>query len=204
MDEKTLFIAYPKGITRFFFRAPLWLYRLGWGELLRGANLMALTTRGRKSGLPRHTVVEYARHGNKLYVVSAWGAQPDWVQNVAQHATVTVQRGNQARRATATILQDPSEVTRALLLFRKRSALHEYVLERLSATPDITPRILKEISRQFTVVRFDLDAPDAPLTLGGVEATHRAWGWAFITGAIVALLILIAREISTTRTESKL
>lgn len=192
MDENTLFIAYPKGIVRAFFRAPLWLYRLGWGDLLRGTNLMVLTTRGRKSGLARHTVVEYARHGSKLYVISAWGLQPDWVQNVRAHPTVTVQIGSSARAATATLLSDPSEITRALLMFRKRSALHEYVLERLSATPDITPRVLKEISSHFTVVRFDLADVDTPPPLAGVAATHRVWGWAMVTGAVVSVLVLLA------------
>ncbi|MEO0564787.1 MAG: hypothetical protein AAF125_21960, partial [Chloroflexota bacterium] len=50
---------YPRGALRSLLRAPLFLYRLGLGELLARAHLVVLSTRGRVSGVERQAIVEY-------------------------------------------------------------------------------------------------------------------------------------------------
>jgi hypothetical protein len=72
---------------------------MGW--MLRPMNLLVLTTKGRKSGQPRHTVLEYRRHGSKLYLVSAWGNRPNWINNLQADSTVTVQLGQKEIAAKA-------------------------------------------------------------------------------------------------------
>ena len=98
-------------------RAPLCLYKLGWGPALNWLPLLILTTRGRNSGLARHVLVEYRRHGSKYYIVSGWGADADWYRNIQQDNRVTIQRGEHIVDARAQRVDDPAEALRALYMF---------------------------------------------------------------------------------------
>src|SRR5262245_62553414 len=90
MPESTTF-AYPKGgWRRRLFRTPLYLWRLGAGPLLRG-KMLILSTRGRRSGLVRHTALEYSVINGFHYLGSGWGMRPDWCQNLAADPHATVQ-----------------------------------------------------------------------------------------------------------------
>lgn len=91
-------------LLRWFFRAPLVLYRIGLGGLM--PLQLLLTTVGRKSGRPRQAVVDVLRHDaatDTYYVVSAYGARSDWYRNLQANPTVRVQvrwRKFSARAAT--------------------------------------------------------------------------------------------------------
>jgi hypothetical protein len=50
----------PGALLRWFFRAPVMLYRIGLGRLMFGQ--VMLTTVGRKSGQPRRAVVDLLKH----------------------------------------------------------------------------------------------------------------------------------------------
>lgn len=70
----------PAGVLRAMFRAPIFLYRIHLGWLLGGRFLM-LTHIGRKSGVPRQTVIEVVSHDKetgKYYVAAAWRDKSDW------------------------------------------------------------------------------------------------------------------------------
>jgi len=82
----------PSKALRFGLRLPIWLYRmrLGW---LMGDRFLMLTHIGRKSGLPRQTVVEVVKHdktSNTYYVASGWGEKSDWYQNIRKTPQVTI------------------------------------------------------------------------------------------------------------------
>jgi deazaflavin-dependent oxidoreductase (nitroreductase family) len=100
----------PTGLTRWLFRAPIWLYRLGLGFLLGGRFLM-LEHIGRTSGKWRYVVLEVVRHDRQAdtYVVaSAWGERSDWFRNVMQTPAVRVSSGLRRRRpALAVRLPQP-------------------------------------------------------------------------------------------------
>ena len=53
----------PTGIKRWFFRAPVWVYRARLGFLF-GNRMLYLVTRGRRTGQPRETVLEATRHNS--------------------------------------------------------------------------------------------------------------------------------------------
>lgn len=96
MPEKIKELKPPSGLTRLALRAPLWLYRLGLGWLL-GSRFLQLTHTGRKSGLPRQTVLEVVRHDTQsdtFYVVSGWGESSDWYRNVIENHLVTIRTGH--------------------------------------------------------------------------------------------------------------
>jgi deazaflavin-dependent oxidoreductase (nitroreductase family) len=78
------------------------------GHLWHGATTLALTTVGRKSGIPRRTMLIYGIDRNRYVVVASKGGAPEhplWYQNLVAYPEVTVQvRGERfrARARTAT------------------------------------------------------------------------------------------------------
>jgi deazaflavin-dependent oxidoreductase (nitroreductase family) len=91
----------------------VWVFRLSGGRLgakfLRGAPVLLLTTKGRKSGEARTAPVLYLRDGERIVVVASKGGfshHPAWYLNLAEDPNVTVEIGNErhamvARRASA-------------------------------------------------------------------------------------------------------
>ncbi|GLV60751.1 hypothetical protein KDH_75700 [Dictyobacter sp. S3.2.2.5] len=80
------------------------------------ANLLLLTTIGRKSGEPRVTPLAYQADGDRLIVVASFMGSlqhPAWYLNLKAHPEVTVEVGNETFQAIASDT-DPSE--RASLL----------------------------------------------------------------------------------------
>ena len=136
-------------------RAPLYLYQLGWGPALNWIPLLVLTTKGRKSGLPRHVAVEYRRHGRKIYIVSGWGASTDWYRNIEQSNRVTIQHGGQIVDALAQPVDDPAEALRALYMFSRNSWIYETLFSRMSSAQAADLSTLAEVVDEFTVVRLD-------------------------------------------------
>ena len=78
-------------MNRLLFKAPLLAWRLGLGPLL-GNTMLVLSTWGRVSRLPRHTVLSYTLLENgRLYLASGWGERSDWLRNLQADPHVTVQ-----------------------------------------------------------------------------------------------------------------
>lgn len=80
--------------TRWFVRAPIGLYRRGWGWLL-GERLLMLEHRGRRSGLARQVVLEVVgrpRPGSYL-VAAGFGERAQWLRNVRAEPRVRVSTG---------------------------------------------------------------------------------------------------------------
>ena len=95
MVEKISDPKYPSGISRLLFRAPIWLYKLNLGWLM-GGRMLKMTHTGRKSGEPRHVVLEVVKHDptlDKYYIAAAWSEKSDWVKNIQANPQVHVQVG---------------------------------------------------------------------------------------------------------------
>lgn len=93
----------PRGFKRLFFRAPIWCYRLGCGWLL-GKRFLLLTHTGRRSGLPRQTVLEvvdYNRDTGTYVIASGYGRQSNWYRNLLKTPEVTIQVGQQKMNVVA-------------------------------------------------------------------------------------------------------
>jgi deazaflavin-dependent oxidoreductase (nitroreductase family) len=64
------------------------------GHDWRGAHVLILTTKGRKSGAPRSTPLIYRTHGEDHVIVASRGGAPDhpaWYLNLGAEPEVTVQ-----------------------------------------------------------------------------------------------------------------
>jgi len=65
---------------------------------------LLLTHTGRKSGLPRQTVIEVVSHNEDTgayYVAAAWRKKADWYLNILQNPRVMFQVGNRQFEAEA-------------------------------------------------------------------------------------------------------
>ncbi len=101
--SKSLIDAPPGKALRFGLRLPIWLYRVRLGWLL-GDRFLMLTHTGRKSGLPRQTVIEVVRHDRQTdtyCVVSGWGAKSDWYRNIRKNPSVTIHVGGRRFQSKA-------------------------------------------------------------------------------------------------------
>ena len=124
MPEKISETKLPCGLARLAFRAPIWLYRANLGWLL-GHRFVLLTHTGRKSGLPRHTVLEVVRYdqpSGACIVASGWNTQSDWYLNVTANPSIAIQIGNQRSPATAVRLS-PEAGAQELLDYARRHPL---------------------------------------------------------------------------------
>ncbi|HUH98499.1 MAG TPA: nitroreductase family deazaflavin-dependent oxidoreductase [Anaerolineales bacterium] len=93
----------PGGLLRLGLRGPIWLFRLHLDPLL-GDRFLLLIHTGRKSRLPRQTVIEVVQHdgtSDTYYVVSGWGEKSDWYRNIRQTPQVTVCVGGRKFQAYA-------------------------------------------------------------------------------------------------------
>lgn len=111
----------PSGLKRALFRMPRWLYHARLGFLL-GKRFLLLRHVGRKSGLPRETVLEVVDHDREsgsYTIASGFGPGSDWYRNVLAHPQVTVCVGNRCMEMVAKPLA-PEESGEAMARYGKR------------------------------------------------------------------------------------
>ncbi len=189
-QEATGSMAYPKKgtLNRFAFKAPLILWRLGLGPLLShpslgGSRMLLLTTWGRKSKLPRHTMLSCVQLGDRVYVCSGWGPKTDWYRNIAANPSVTVQQGAQHFFANARRVQELSEFSEiAENIFRTGGDSHfEDWLVSLDIKYD--PADMMEKRERVYYVAFDASEKTGPPPM----PANLRWVWAAIAVAILGV-----------------
>jgi deazaflavin-dependent oxidoreductase (nitroreductase family) len=85
------------------------LYAIGLGPLI-GRIVLLLTTKGRKSGLPRVTPLQYEEINGDYYLGSARGLKADWLRNIQFNPDVEIRVGARRLRGTAEVITDPSRI----------------------------------------------------------------------------------------------
>lgn len=80
---------------KFFNRFMLLLWRLGLGRWVNAwpdvsGRFMVITHTGRKTGIRRHTPVNYTIADGEIYCTAAYGSMADWYQNMMAHPEVEV------------------------------------------------------------------------------------------------------------------
>ena len=109
------------GLKKFFFRAPLSLYRIGLGGLL-GHRFLLLNHTGRKSGQPRQTVLEVVNHDkatDTYFIASGFGKKSDWYLNILAHPKTNIQVGWRKLAVTAVPLT-PEQSGQAMVDYARR------------------------------------------------------------------------------------
>lgn len=183
-------LAYPKkgSIARLIYKLPLLLWRLGFGPYLShpargGKKMLVVTTRGRKSGLPRHTMVSYITTNNKNYVISGWWLRSDWVKNFQTDPLVTIQAGERIYAARARRLEDLEEIKAvAQKLFDTGGDSHfKSWLKDLDIEPNLDDLLIKR-ERVF-LIGFDPVDEDGPPPL----SADLLWIWAIMISLLLGL-----------------
>jgi deazaflavin-dependent oxidoreductase (nitroreductase family) len=146
----------PHGLVRLMMNLPIWLFgmHLGW---VMGDRFLLLTHTGRKSGLPRKTILEVLQHdtaSDTYYVLSGWGKQADWLRNVEKTPEVIIQVGHRQFHARAVRLE-PEAAESAILDYTKRNPLAIRVLPRLMGYQlDGSEEDFRALARLGIVVAF--------------------------------------------------
>lgn len=101
--------------TRWLVRAPIWLYRAGFGFLL-GPRMLMLEHTGRKSGTTRYVVLEVVERPRpgRYVIVSGFGERAQWYRNVVADPEVRVSNLFRRRVEARAIPIPPAEAHAAL------------------------------------------------------------------------------------------
>ena len=102
---------------RLSLKVPLLFYR---GPLAArmARRLCVITTRGRRTGEPRDSGLNYALDGDTVFVMSGWGARADWYRNLVADPHVSVRIGGRRWSAIARTVTDASLRQRGVALLR--------------------------------------------------------------------------------------
>jgi deazaflavin-dependent oxidoreductase (nitroreductase family) len=170
---------YPRrGVRRWLFKAPIYAWRLGLSALLP-PTFALLTTRGRKSGLPRRTPVESNYIQGNYYIVSGWGTQADWFKNIQAHPEVTLQIPRKgALGGLASHCTDEATLRLVFRHFQRSPAMQPYLAQLGIAFNEEAFVANRE---RVHIVKV---TPQPTLSLPPQRA-DLAWLWAVVAGLVV-------------------
>ena len=176
---------------RFVFKLPLYLWRLGLGRLLP-SNFLVLTTTGRKSGLPRHTMLEHGRINDCFYIGSGWGRQSDWARNLAAQPLATVQTARtQAISVRAGQSLDATELSQVYQAVQGHSPAWQEYLAAWNVEDTEADFIAANQDGRLLTYRLEpvaaVTPPPLPLDLRWV------WGWV-LGGLAFVLAVALVRH----------
>lgn len=141
----------PNGLTRWLFRAPIYLYRWNLGWLL-GSRFLLLHHVGRKSKQPRQAVVEVVRHdaeSDTYIIASGYGKNAQWYQNLLEEPEIRIQVGRRELTVKADILP-LEQAAEELFLYGRAHPQAAHTLGRLlgldwDGSPEQAPKVAKII-----------------------------------------------------------
>lgn len=167
-------------------RAPVGLWRLGLGPLA-GRVWMVVTTTGRSSGLPRHTVVYPHVIGGRTYLWCPYGGRAQWYRNLVADPVATVQwrRGTHVVRAVP--LTDESEALEVVAALRRFGASWFRGYLTSQGLDDTNEEILKHWQR-LHLRRLE------PTTEPGPPPLRVDLAWVWLVPASALVLGLLARR----------
>lgn len=157
MPTKIRDVQPPRGVARTLYRFPIKLFRLHVGWLLMG-HFLLLTHIGRKSGLPRQTLLEVLLHDRAkdvYYVMAGWGEQSDWVKNIEKTPQVEISVGHRHVRALASRLPSEEAESKVIAYARQHPRLIRYLPRLLGYRIDGTQEDLRALARLGIVLAFE-------------------------------------------------
>ena len=178
---------YPRSAwSRLVWRTPMVLWRLGLGPIV-GRLFMTITTTGRKSGLPRSTMVEYHRLSGSKYVASGFGGESQWYKNIQANPLVTIQTSDGSESARAVRITDDREILDVIDLFKRADSA--YAIDFFLRSFDVEP-LAEDILAKKDRLHFLRFEPVDEATPPGLQA-DLLWLWPLI---ILGSLLLLPRR----------
>ena len=134
----------PGRLVRTLFKGGTRAYRGPLARLMGAYAMLLLTTTGRRSGLPRRTVLTFQQLDGRYLVLAGMGTRSDWYRNLLAQPNVEVRIGARRFAATAEPVLNPE----------RRRALAPGIAEQWDRFGP--PRVLRRLLRPFA--HFDYDA----------------------------------------------
>ncbi len=181
-------------LDRLFYKLPLLLWRMGLGSYLShpargGSRMLVLTTRGRKSGLPRHTMVSAVDVDGQDYIVSGWGPRSQWVKNVKNDPLVTVQVYQRTFSARIRRITDPEEFSRVVQKMFQTGGDSHFKSWLASLGIEYSPDDMRSKHDRISMYGFDPVEQEGPAPLG----TDLIWVFPVILAMILLIIWVAAR-----------
>lgn len=147
------------GFKRWFWRLikapPRIAYALGLGPAI-GRLVLLLTTKGRRTGSPRVTPLQYEEIDGLFYVASATGSRADWFRNVRAEPRVEVRVKGRRFTGTAEIIIE-------------RGAIADFLELRLRRHPKMVGAMMRADGLPSRPTRTQLESYAAKLALVAIK-----------------------------------
>ena len=95
-------------VPRTLRRPHAWLVRVLRGYFERAPGWVILTTRGRRTGLPREVLLPCERSADAIIVISTYHWRSDWIRNLRKDPRASVTCAGWTLPARAEIVEDPA------------------------------------------------------------------------------------------------
>jgi deazaflavin-dependent oxidoreductase (nitroreductase family) len=157
MPTKIRDVQPPHGVARTLYRLPIRLFHLHLGWLLMG-HFLLLSHIGRKSGLPRQTVLEVLLHERAkdvYYVMAGWGERSDWVKNIEKTPQVGISVGHRHVLALARRLPPEEAESKVIAYAKQHPHLIRSLPRLLGYRTDGTEKDLRALAHLGIVVAFE-------------------------------------------------
>ncbi len=161
---------------RWMFKAPLYLWRLGLGFLV-GRYIMVITTTGRKSGLPRHTMAEWHPLNGRKFVPVNYGEHAQWYRNVVADPHVTIQTAQGTERVIARRITEDADLIAAFRVINELNPMMTRWYLNANGIEDRESDILANKERIY-LLTFDPTTEPTPAPL----QADLIWVWTLVLG----------------------
>lgn len=123
----------PGKFLKFFFKVPVWMYKIGFGGFERwfGAQWMLITHIGRKSGKRYDSMVDvmdYDKATDTYYIEAAYGTRADWYRNIQANPIFKVKVGRRKFEARAEALSTEGSADMLVKFYREKPAYTRSVM----------------------------------------------------------------------------
>jgi deazaflavin-dependent oxidoreductase (nitroreductase family) len=176
-----------RGIFKVFNRFMMLLWRLGlgsWGNGTEfGGSLMVIKHTGRKTGLVRHTPVNYAISDGEIYCTAGFGVISDWYRNVMTNPQVEVWLPDERWDG---IVEDVTDEENNVHYFRKVLIASGFAGPLFGANPKhLSDQDLERLLENYRLIRIRRVSP----VTGPGGPGELSWVWPVATFILLWLLV---------------
>jgi len=116
------------------------------GYFTRAPGWVLLTTRGRKTGLPREVLLPCTRFDGTILVMSTYGERSDWMRNLRRDPRVQVTHRGRTLAARAEVVEDLQR-KRALVTAHPFVPAAPFALVHVVALTILRPLVILQLRR---------------------------------------------------------
>ena len=181
-------------LNRLLFKSPVIWWRMGLRPLL-WRRMILVTTWGRKSRLPRHTMLSYTLDAGKAYLISGWGERAHWYRNTMADPHITAHLGGRPYTAIARRVQDVEEYARVMQIMLRSGGDSHFGpwLRSLGIKYELDDLVGKR-DRVFLVALDPTDEAGPP-----AMRSDLSWVWAAMLLALAVGVALLWQNILAAR-----